>query len=328
MSRRAVVRVGIAGLGRIAPHHIAAIGEFSEAFQLVGGADVSSQARAHYAWLPTYAGLRDLVLAERPDIVVVATPPDSHFEIAAEAIRHGCSVLIEKPAVVDMADWHALCRLADEAGVGLHSALHFFHAREVAFFRKWATGQGEALGELAAFHSVWRDPYVEAGRVNAAGSSLGGAWTDSCVNALSAVGWAMDMIRLEGLDRTVIRGVGSEDVVAVGRIGFEHSARRGQGVVEVNWCLNSRSKNTYLLFAESGRRFRLNHSAETVVEMVGEEEVPMFQAAQRRKALTEHYVGVYGELLESLGAATDNRALSSLLHAVLWSAGPDGHARR
>jgi hypothetical protein len=46
------------------------------------------------------------------DAVVIATPAETHYEIAKVAISHGCHVLIEKPMTMDVAQATALVELA------------------------------------------------------------------------------------------------------------------------------------------------------------------------------------------------------------------------
>ena len=56
------------------------------------------------------------VYDQRPDGVIVASPHVSHFEHAAEALRRGCHVLVEKPMATRTADARELARLAGESG--------------------------------------------------------------------------------------------------------------------------------------------------------------------------------------------------------------------
>ena len=56
------------------------------------------------------------VYDRRPDGVIVASPHVCHFEHAAEALRRGCHVLVEKPMATRTADARELARLAGESG--------------------------------------------------------------------------------------------------------------------------------------------------------------------------------------------------------------------
>ena len=55
------------------------------------------------------------VYDREPDGVIVASPHVSHFEHAAEALRRGCHVLVEKPMATRTADARELARLAEES---------------------------------------------------------------------------------------------------------------------------------------------------------------------------------------------------------------------
>ncbi|MEO7350769.1 MAG: Gfo/Idh/MocA family oxidoreductase, partial [Marmoricola sp.] len=66
-----------------------------------------------------YADFRSMAAAEAArsdgiDVVVVATPNDSHFEIASVFLRAGISVVCEKPLTGDSASSAELVRIAAE----------------------------------------------------------------------------------------------------------------------------------------------------------------------------------------------------------------------
>lgn len=56
------------------------------------------------------------VLAVKPDIVIVASPPALHFEHARAAIKSGAHVLVEKPFTINSADAWELDRLSTQTG--------------------------------------------------------------------------------------------------------------------------------------------------------------------------------------------------------------------
>ena len=106
-------------------HRIAA--RVDDAFELVAGAlDVDPErarafaqrlgvagARAYGTWQEMLAGERDH--PERPDLVTVATPNDTHFEIAKAFLEAGCHVLCEKPLTTNVEDAETLVAAAREA---------------------------------------------------------------------------------------------------------------------------------------------------------------------------------------------------------------------
>jgi predicted dehydrogenase len=86
---------------------------------VVGGADPSAERRAAWAKLgagPAVADAHELIEGTRPDVVVVATPPDSHADLCLAALRAGAHVLCEKPFVETVAQADAVIHAADEAG--------------------------------------------------------------------------------------------------------------------------------------------------------------------------------------------------------------------
>jgi predicted dehydrogenase len=48
------------------------------------------------------------------DAVVIATPPQAHFAIAADCLRHGLHVLVEKPITLESSEAEELIRIAEE----------------------------------------------------------------------------------------------------------------------------------------------------------------------------------------------------------------------
>ena len=119
-----MVRAGLIGYGfggRV--FHAPVIGA-ARSVDLV--AVVSSRPEAVRADLPAVEVVADVdALLGDPsvDLVVVATPNPSHFELAARALRAGKHVLVEKPMVVRSEEAFALDRIARERGV-LLSAYH------------------------------------------------------------------------------------------------------------------------------------------------------------------------------------------------------------
>ena len=63
-----------------------------------------------------YVRWQDLIEKARPDIVVIATPPDSHREIALAAFPAGAHVLCEKPLAMNANEANEMAKAATAAG--------------------------------------------------------------------------------------------------------------------------------------------------------------------------------------------------------------------
>ena len=105
-------RIAIAGLGRAARDiHIPALSRLDRV-SVVGGADpVAPDADFGF---PLFADLATLLRATTPDIVIVATPPDSHFALVRDALESGAHVLCEKPFMPSLEEADAIIALARE----------------------------------------------------------------------------------------------------------------------------------------------------------------------------------------------------------------------
>ncbi|MEO8454771.1 MAG: Gfo/Idh/MocA family oxidoreductase [Sphingomicrobium sp.] len=105
------VRVAIAGVGRAAKViHIPALRKLS-GVEIVGVYDL----RQGPSELPSFATLEAL-LETKPDVVLIATPPDSHLEIALAALAAGAHVFCEKPLANSVEEADAIAAAANTAG--------------------------------------------------------------------------------------------------------------------------------------------------------------------------------------------------------------------
>lgn len=79
-------------------------------------ADVGAKVAAE-AGVPRYsADWRALLAETKPDIVAVATPAGTHYEMIAAALEAGCHVMTDKPLATTAADAKALYEQAQAAG--------------------------------------------------------------------------------------------------------------------------------------------------------------------------------------------------------------------
>src|SRR5712691_4604205 len=113
------MRFGIIGAGWAArSFHLPAL-EQTPGVEVVGGCDASGEQRSRWereTGLPSFESLEQLAERARPDVVVVATPPDSHAALCIEALGRGMHVFCEKPFAVDAAEADRVLAAATAAG--------------------------------------------------------------------------------------------------------------------------------------------------------------------------------------------------------------------
>jgi predicted dehydrogenase len=116
-----LIRVGIVGCGRIARVHVPYIRAYKGA-ELVGVCDVNREqaaALARQCHLPTYDDPLMLIREQRPDVVHILTPPQTHAELAVTAIEAGVHVLVEKPMAASVDEAGRMLAAASRAAVHL-----------------------------------------------------------------------------------------------------------------------------------------------------------------------------------------------------------------
>ena len=116
------LKVGIVGCGQIATVHIPYI-QARPGARIVGVTDPDSRRAAETAarfGIPAVCrSLKELLDTQRPDVLHVLTPVQTHGPLAIEAMQAGCHVLVEKPMAVDLPEAEAMEAAARRAGVKL-----------------------------------------------------------------------------------------------------------------------------------------------------------------------------------------------------------------
>ncbi len=110
------LKVAIIGCGKIADGHIEEIQKIPALASIVAVADLeilmAEQAAVRYGIPNHYDDIDRMLAAEKPDVVHITTPPQSHLMLAMKAMDAGAHVYVEKPLTLNHADSK---RLVDHA---------------------------------------------------------------------------------------------------------------------------------------------------------------------------------------------------------------------
>ena len=98
---------------------------------------------------------RDLLATTKPDVVVICTPPHTHLPIAADALRAGCDVLLEKPPVRTLAEHRELTAVLAETGRACQVGFQALGSHAAALL--WDAVARESVTGVAAVASWQRD---------------------------------------------------------------------------------------------------------------------------------------------------------------------------
>lgn len=124
------MKVGFVGCGLNSDYHVSFAKDYPgiEIIWVVDKDERRAKQCADKYGIPKYfSTINDLIEFNKPDVIHIVTPPQTHFLLAKAAIQSECHVLIEKPIALNLNEAKELFVLAEEHGVKLctmHN--HFF----------------------------------------------------------------------------------------------------------------------------------------------------------------------------------------------------------
>lgn len=150
------MRFGLVGLGWAArAFQVPALKQVPGAV-LAGACDSSPEQRASFereTGVHTYEDIDSLLEAEAPDVVIVATPPDSHAALSLRALDAGAHVICEKPFVSTLEEADRVLAAASEAGRFV-AVNHEF--REKPIFKAISDNIGKPEVGRLVFCQIWQ----------------------------------------------------------------------------------------------------------------------------------------------------------------------------
>lgn len=200
------VTVGVVGLGTQGRRHVNEVVNLGA--DLVGGADVSADARESFAAeydQPAYESHETLYDEAEPDAVIITSPNKFHEPAAVDAFERDISVLLEKPLAHTLESAERIVSAAeDSAGVGMVGFKNRYCAAAEAFISRREDGR---------FGDITR---VEANFIRRRGAAVGtwftnkeiaggGALIDIGVHALDFAMYLMDypeVVEVSGVTRS------------------------------------------------------------------------------------------------------------------------------
>ena len=197
------MRVGLVGVGRFGRRYLQTLAGLPE-LSLVA---VTSGNPATAALLPPGCALHSdwRAMLQTPDLdgVLVVTPPDSHAEIVATAIRQGLAVLVEKPLTLDLAEAEALLALPRRVPVMVEHTQLF-----TAGYRMLRAGVAAAGVSVIEVDAGGNGPWRQSVPVM---WDWGAHWVAVCLDLCGRLPARCEMVTTER--RTVDGGIG-ETLVA------------------------------------------------------------------------------------------------------------------
>lgn len=157
-------RVGLIGANGYGIHHrrVLTTMQATGTVEVVGMCDLAPVRDELEAPVPATARVftdhRELLTVTRPEVVVVATPPHTHFELATDCARAGADVLLEKPPLLSMREHEELLQVLADTGrvcqVGFQALGSTALAEVLSAVRAGRLGRVTGIGAYGA----WQRP--------------------------------------------------------------------------------------------------------------------------------------------------------------------------
>ncbi len=149
-----MINIGVAGCGYWGPKHIRVCHELAQA-NLTSVCDLDEnrlqQVQNTYPYVEVFSDFREF-LQNSVDAVVIATPVNTHFQLAKEALLCGKHVLIEKPITTTGQAAAELTELAEKQNLVLMVGHTYEYSPAVEFLREIVSS-----GELGDIYSIDAD---------------------------------------------------------------------------------------------------------------------------------------------------------------------------
>jgi predicted dehydrogenase len=160
------VRVGVVGLGGVADRiHLPACAAVPE-IEIAAAADPNPAARASmsakFGIGKTYEAFAEMLAGEKLDMIIVGTPPGTHFEICKQALDAGVHVFCEKPFMQTVEQADKIVALAAEKNLLLRVNNQYrFMSYYAETKRRLAAGEFGRPFYIQAWQQMYHPPAKE-----------------------------------------------------------------------------------------------------------------------------------------------------------------------
>lgn len=217
--------VALIGCGRISFKHIEAYVKNATKMRLVATCDpVLERAEAKAAEyrksfpdakVAVYSNHRELLAAEHPEIVTIATESGIHPRIAIDCLEAGCHVICEKPMALSTVDADAMIAAARKANRKL--AVCFQNRFNAPVQRARAAYESGRFGRM--LHGMvqvrWNrnEAYYAEAPWRGTWAMDGGTLMNQCTHGIDLLQWMMgeDAVRVQAQTRRFLRPIEAED---------------------------------------------------------------------------------------------------------------------
>jgi predicted dehydrogenase len=278
------LKFALIGTGGIAQTYAQAFQQ-SNCCTLVAVADInqdSAKAFAEPFGAKSFSDYKNLAENTELDAVIIATPPNTHPEIAMYFMRRGVNVLCEKPLCLSVAEAKAMIQTAEETNVVFTMATKFRYCEDVV--KAKAILASGVLGEIVQFENAFTAKVDMSKRWNSVKEIAGGGvLIDNGTHSVDIIRYFLGAIS----EVLAVETSGTQNLSVDENIKL--LARTVNGVVasvDLTWGINKELPNFISIYGTNGTlqigwresKYKLNSSPDWTVFGKGYDKVQAFRA--------------------------------------------------
>ena len=278
------LKFALIGTGGIAQTYAQAFQQ-STCCRLVAVADVREEAAKAFAepfGANSFSDYRSLAENTEIDAVIVATPPNSHPEIATYFMLRGVHVLCEKPLCLSVAEARQMIETAETSDVTFTMATKFRYCTDVV--KAKAIIASGVLGEIVQFENAFTAKVDMSRRWNSNREIAGGGvLIDNGTHSVDIIRYFLGAIR----EVLAVETSGTQNLAVDENVKL--LARTAHGVVasvDLTWGINKELPNFISVYGTNGTlhigwresKYKLNSSPDWTVFGTGYDKVQAFRA--------------------------------------------------
>lgn len=216
------VRFALAGCGRIAQNHFAAIRQHHNRAELVGVCDTNAEAlegAAGTTGAKPYKSLGEMLAKTDADVVVLTTPSGLHAEQAVKVAASGRHVMTEKPMATKWADGLRMVKACDDAGVRLFVVKQNRKNATLQLLKRTVENGRFGRIYMVNINVFWTRPqdYYDSAEWRGTWEFDGGALMNQASHYTDLLEWLIGPIEsLQAYTATLARNIEVEDTAVVG----------------------------------------------------------------------------------------------------------------
>jgi predicted dehydrogenase len=278
------LKFALIGTGGIAQTYAQAFQQ-SSCCQLAAVADVREDAAKAFAepfGAKSFSDYKALAENTELDAVIIATPPNTHPEIALYFMRRGVHVLCEKPLCLTVADAKAMIETAETRDVVFTMATKFRYCEDVV--KAKAILASGVLGEIVQFENAFTAKVDMSRRWNSDREIAGGGvLIDNGTHSVDIIRYFLGAIT----DVLAVETSGTQNLPVDENVKL--LARTAEGVVasvDLTWGINKELPHFISVYGTNGTlhigwresKYKLNSSPDWTVFGAGYDKVQAFRA--------------------------------------------------